>query len=115
MKFLCSTTIILLASIIVVAQNNPVPFINNPLVPASLPRGGFGFTLTVNGTGFISGAVVTWNGGPRSTQLISSSQLTASILPADIARARHSATASLNIIDTGGGSPQQVKLTGTGL
>ena len=32
------------------AQNNPVPMINNPVVPSAAVPGGPGFTLTVNGT-----------------------------------------------------------------
>ena len=43
------------------AQTNPVPFVNNPLVPASVAPGGPSFTLTVNGTGFVPGSVVNWN------------------------------------------------------
>ena len=38
---------------------NPVPLINTPLVPTSVAPGGAGFTLTVNGTGFVSGATIT--------------------------------------------------------
>ena len=34
------------------AANNPIPLINNPLVPTSVAPGDGGFTLTVNGTGF---------------------------------------------------------------
>jgi len=37
---------------------NPVPLINQPLVPAATAPGGTGFTLTVNGTGFVPGSVV---------------------------------------------------------
>ena len=44
-----------------------------------------GLTLTVNGTGFTNGLVVNWNGLPRSTTLVSATQLTAAITPADTA------------------------------
>ncbi len=44
-----------------------------------------GLTLTVNGTGFASGLVVNWNGSPRPTTLVSPTQLTATIAPADTA------------------------------
>src|SRR5215467_12663414 len=37
---------------------NPVPLINQPLVPETAAPGGPGFTLTVNGTGFVAGSVV---------------------------------------------------------
>ena len=39
----------------------PVPTITG-LNPASAISGGPAFTLTVNGTGFVNGAVVRWNG-----------------------------------------------------
>ena len=49
------------------AQTNPVPFVNNPLVPTSVAPGGPSFTLTVNGTDFVPGSVVNWNGSPLAT------------------------------------------------
>jgi hypothetical protein len=67
------------------AQSNPVPFINQPLVPASTAPGGTGFMLTVDGTGFVPSSVVNWNGSPRTTQFVSSSQLTADVPASDIA------------------------------
>ncbi len=84
------------------AQTNPVPLVNQPLIPASTAPGGPGFTLTVNGTGFVSGSVVNWNGSPRATTFVGSSQLTAAILPTDIAGA---ATASVTVVSPtpGGG------------
>src|SRR5205823_3263599 len=41
--------------------SNPVPSITS-LSPASATAGAAAFTLTVNGTGFVSGSVVNWNG-----------------------------------------------------
>lgn len=64
---------------------NPVPFVAQPLVPTSVAPGGPSFTLTVNGTGFVSSSVVNWNGSPRSTTFVSTSQLKASIPSTDIA------------------------------
>src|SRR5713101_147883 len=64
---------------------NPVPLINQPLVPDAIAPGGAGFTLTVNGTGFVSGSVVNWNGSARATTFVSGSQLTATVLSSDIA------------------------------
>ncbi|HET8924027.1 MAG TPA: FG-GAP-like repeat-containing protein [Candidatus Acidoferrum sp.] len=63
---------------------NPVPHLN-PIVPASAAPGGPAFTMTVTGTGFVSGSVVSWNGSPRTTTFVSSSNLTAAILATDIA------------------------------
>jgi FG-GAP-like repeat/Abnormal spindle-like microcephaly-assoc'd, ASPM-SPD-2-Hydin len=67
------------------AQTNPVPLINQPLAPTIAQPGGAGFTLTVNGTGFVAGSAVNWNGSVRATTFVSSAQLTASITAADIA------------------------------
>jgi hypothetical protein len=44
-----------------------------------------GFTLTVNGTNFVNGSVVNWNGSPHVATFGSSTQLTASISAADAA------------------------------
>ena len=66
---------------------NPVPMINDPLVPTSVPPGAAGFTLTVNGTGFVSGSVVHWNDTALTTNFVSSSRLTASVPGTDVASA----------------------------
>src|SRR5579863_4360940 len=63
------------------------PFVNQPLVPASVRPGSKGFTLTVNGTGFASTAVLNWNGSPRVTSVLSHSSLQATISAADVAKA----------------------------
>jgi hypothetical protein len=44
-----------------------------------------GFTLTVNGSNFVNGSVVNWNGSPRATTFGSSTLLTASIFATDAA------------------------------
>ncbi|HXI42229.1 MAG TPA: SBBP repeat-containing protein, partial [Bryobacteraceae bacterium] len=63
----------------------PVPQISLSTVTAK--PGGAGFTLKVNGSGFVPGAVVNWNGSPRQTTYISTTQLNAAILASDIAGA----------------------------
>jgi hypothetical protein len=85
------------------AQTSPVPFVNQPLVPVSSVPGGPGFPLTVNGTGFVSTSVVYWNGGARTTNFVSGSQLTATISAADIAA---NGTVSVTVVTPapGGGS-----------
>jgi hypothetical protein len=62
-----------------------VPLVNQPLAPVSAAPGSGAFALTVNGTGFVSGAVVNWNGSARTTTFISSSSLQASITATDVA------------------------------
>jgi hypothetical protein len=71
-----------------VAQNNPVPFVNQSLYPASIAPGSKAFTLIVAGTGFAPTAVVNWNGTPQLTEVISSSELKAPISAADVATAQ---------------------------
>jgi hypothetical protein len=94
-------------STIALAQKNPIPLVNPPLVPDSAKPGRGGFTLTVNGTGFSSGAVVNWNGTPRTTEVISNSQLKAMIGAADVAK---SGTASVTVVNPapGGGTSSVV-------
>ena len=66
--------------------SNPVPAIAG-LSPASVAAGSSTFTLTVNGTGFVPGSVVQWNGSSRTTAYVSPTQLTASIIASDVASA----------------------------
>ncbi|MFZ0634422.1 MAG: hypothetical protein WA755_05095 [Candidatus Acidiferrales bacterium] len=86
--------------------SNPVPSITG-LTPASMAAAGAGFTLTVNGTGFVgttasSTSAVSWNGSPRATTYVSTTQLTAAILSSDIATA---GTANVTVVNPapGGG------------
>jgi len=82
---------------------NPVPFVNQPLVPDAAAPGGPGFTLTVNGTGFVPSSIVLWNGSPQATQFVSQGQLTATIPATDVAKA---GTASVTVFSPapGGGA-----------
>ncbi|MDH3637398.1 MAG: IPT/TIG domain-containing protein [Gammaproteobacteria bacterium] len=54
------------------------------LLPDTALRGSGGLLLTVNGTNFIDGAVINWNGSPRTTTFNSDAQLEADITAADI-------------------------------
>jgi hypothetical protein len=98
MKALGYFLFVLLASAILFAQN-PVPYLNQPVVPASVAPGGAAFTLTVNGTGFATGAVLNWNGSSRPTTVVSSSVIHAQISAADIATAT---TAIITVVNPGG-------------
>jgi hypothetical protein len=89
------------------AAQNPVPFIDQPLVPDATAPGGPAFTLTVNGAGFVSGSVVNWNGSPRTTTFVSNHQLTASMLDSDIATASTAAVTVVNPSPDGGISNTQ--------
>jgi hypothetical protein len=63
---------------------NPVPTISS-LLQSSIIAGSAGFALTVNGTAFVNGAAVNFNGSSRPTTFVNSTQLTASITASDIA------------------------------
>jgi VCBS repeat protein/HYDIN/CFA65/VesB family protein/centrosomal CEP192-like protein len=97
---LCSV----LFSTIALAQSNPVPFISPPLAPTTVTPGHKGFTLTVNGTGFASTAVVNWNGSPRTTSVISGSQLQAEIDAKDVAKVETVSVTVTNPAPSGGTS-----------
>ena len=83
---------------------NPVPLINLPLVPDATAPGGPQFTLTVNGTGFVSNATVNWNGSPLATTFVSGSQLTAIVPASDIATANTGWVTVVNPAPGGGTS-----------
>src|SRR6266567_3247212 len=98
---------LLLALIVVLltgmaGAQNPVPSIMQTIPNFAAPAGA-AFVLTVNGTGFVPGAAVMWNGTARATTFVTGTQLTASILATDIATAR---TASITILNPapGGGT-----------
>ncbi len=65
----------------VVGAPNPVPTLAS-ITPNSVGQGSAGFVLTLNGTNFVNGSVVRWNGADRTTSFVNSSQLTAQI-PSD--------------------------------
>jgi uncharacterized repeat protein (TIGR01451 family) len=66
--------------------NNPVPALTS-LSPSNATAGSGQFTLTVNGSNFVSGAVVDFNGTPEATTFVSASQVTATIPASAIATA----------------------------
>ena len=55
--------------------------------PASASVGGSGFTITANGSGFLTGALILWNGKALTTTLVSSGQLTAPVPASDLTTA----------------------------
>jgi hypothetical protein len=95
--------VLLISGSRVVAQSNPVPFLNQALVPISAAPGSAGFTVTVTGSGFVSGAIAEWNGSMRLTEVISSSLLNVTIKASDLVRA---STASIKVTNPapGGGT-----------
>ena len=57
---------------------NPHPTITS-LSPSSTTAGGAAFTLTINGTGFVSGATVTFGNAALTTTFVSATKLTAAV------------------------------------
>jgi trimeric autotransporter adhesin len=62
---------------------SPAPIVSS-INPISVIAGSQGLTLNVYGSGFFSDSVVLWNGFPRTTTYISSTQLQASISATDV-------------------------------
>jgi hypothetical protein len=103
--FALIVVIVLLETCALAGQTNqPLPFIDQPLVPASAAPGGPGFNLVVNGSNFMSNSVVTWNGSRRNTHFMSHSRLSARIDSADIAVANTAVIAVVNPAPGGGTS-----------
>ena len=67
-----------------ITRLNSVPTITT-LSPAGKTAGDAGFNLTVNGTNFVAGSKVRWNGANLTTTYVSATKLTAVVPAADIA------------------------------
>jgi photosystem II stability/assembly factor-like uncharacterized protein len=88
--------------------DNPVPTAKS-LSPDSATAGGAAFTLTVNGSSFVSGAHILWNGANLVTTFVSAAQLTATVSAADIA-AGGTASVSVSNPPPGGGTSNALTL-----
>jgi trimeric autotransporter adhesin len=55
--------------------------------PATATVGAQGFTITANGSGFTTGALILWNGKALTTTLVSANQLTAPVPTSDLTTA----------------------------
>jgi hypothetical protein len=65
---------------------NPVPTVTGSVHPQAVVPGHGDFILTVYGANFVDGAVVNWNGSPRSTTFLSARELQTKILASDVAK-----------------------------
>jgi len=86
------------------APGNPVPFLNQPLVPTAVSPGASAFTLAVSGTGFVSGATIDFNRVPLSTTFVDSKRLTAQVPATSVADAGTAAVTVVNPAPGGGSS-----------
>jgi hypothetical protein len=86
--------------------DNPVPGIGS-LSPDQALAGGSAFTLTINGSNFVSGSFVEWNGTALSTKFVSSIKLTATVPARAITTA---GTASVTVVNPApGGGPSNAE------
>jgi hypothetical protein len=83
---------------------NPVPTVTGPAHPQAVVPGSGDFTLTVYGANFVNGAVVNWNGSPRSTTFVSAREVQAKILAADVAKPTAGYITVTNPVPGGGNS-----------
>ena len=97
------TTATASVTLVVNSPSNPVPLIGS-MSPGFASAGGTSFTLTVNGTGFVSGSTVYWGTSALATTFGSATQLTAQVPATDIATA--GTTAAITVVNPtpGGGT-----------
>lgn len=89
------------------APGNPVPFLNQPLVPTAVSPGAAEFTIHASGTGFVAGATIDFNHAPLTTTFVDSEHLTATVPAGNVAGA---GTATITVVNPspGGGSSNVV-------
>ena len=80
----------------------PLPVITS-LLPNSAAGGGSAFTLTVNGSAFVSASKIRWNGGALATTFVSSTQLTTTVPMSYLASVGTATVTVLNPTTGGGG------------
>lgn len=82
---------------------NPVPFLNQPLVPTAVLPGSASFVMNVSGTGFASGTTVDFNGSALATTFVDNEHLRAVVPAADVVNA---GTASITVVNPAPGGGQ---------
>ncbi len=87
----------------------PVPTIAS-LSPSSAAAGAPNLVLVVNGTGFVRGSTVQWNGSERATTFVSSTELDAYVPASDVAAA---GSAEITVVSAspGGGTSTAASFT----
>ena len=91
----------------IVSSDNPIPTTTG-ITPSEATAGDAGFTLTVNGTDFIPGSIVQWEGADRVTTFVSSTQLSAAITATDLATAGTALVSVFTPAPGGGASNSQM-------
>ncbi len=88
------------------AQSNPIPGLTG-VAPSTVVHGSGNQYLTATGSGFIPGAVVLWNGVPRTTTYVDASHLQFAVAAADVAASQ---TVSLTAENPGSGASPSLTL-----
>lgn len=90
-------------------STNPAPVLNT-LSTSTVSAGSLGFVLGLQGSGFVPGSVVQWNGSALATTLVTATQLTAVVPAADISQP---GSAQLTVVNPapGGGTSSALSLT----
>lgn len=88
-------------------SSNPTP-VTSGMAPGTVQAGAAAFTLSVQGSNFVPGAVVRWDGSDRPTTFVSPTELQASISAADVASEASVAVTVVNPAPGGGISNQQL-------
>jgi hypothetical protein len=86
-----------------ITPTNPAPTLG-VITPTSTAAGSTGFTLTVNGSGFIAASAVDWNGSPLTTTYVNASQVTAAVPASDLTSAGIASVTVVNPAPGGGTS-----------
>jgi hypothetical protein len=89
------------------ATTNPAPALTSAS-QNTITVGSGNLYLTVTGTGFIPGAVILWNGSPRTTTFVDSAHLQVAIPASDLANAQ---TIPLGSQNPGSGSSNTLSIT----
>src|SRR5262249_6444037 len=78
----------------IATTGNPIPFLNQSLVPAAIQPGASDFTLNLTGTGFVPGTTVNFNGIQLSTTVLNSTHLTSAVSATNV---NHASTAIVTV------------------
>ena len=93
----------------VTSGSSAVPVLSS-LSSSSVTAGGSPFVLTAQGSSFVPGSTLQWNGSARTTTFVSAAQLTANIPASDLA---HPGAAQITVVNPmpGGGTSSPLAFT----
>jgi hypothetical protein len=107
---IAGTTVNSGSAVNLVVSTGSVP-VTTSLSPSTAALGGPTFTLTVNGSNFVQGATVNWNGSPLTTTYVSATELQATVPSTDLAAAGSAQVTVTNPMPGGGTSTPALTFT----